>query len=185
MPDIDISPLAVLSSAWLCLMADTQLISAVILPIIIHEAAHIAAMKLFGMRINTLRLEVSGLCIDYCGFYGYRGQFLTAFAGPAAGILYAYAASFLSSRHMSPMLSMSAGISLLFSLFNLLPALPLDGGRMLEAVFGSEYNNAVKYISLAVGALLLTLGVFLLYRHQGAALFIAGSAIIIFNIKHK
>lgn len=185
MPDIDISPLAVLSCAWLCLMTEAELIPAVILPILIHEAAHIAAMKLSGMRINALRLEVSGLCIDYCGFYGYRGQFFIALAGPAAGLVYAYAASFLASRYTSSLLSMSAGVSLLFSLFNLLPALPLDGGRMLEAVFGQYGKNTAKYISLCIGLFISGAGAYLMYCRKGAALFIAGCAIIIFNIKHK
>ena len=50
---------------------------------------------------------------------------------------------------------MSGTVSFLLSIFNLLPVLPLDGGRMTETVLGS---SAARYISRAVSAAVLCFG---------------------------
>ena len=73
---------------------------------------------------------------------------------------------------------LSAGISLLLSLFNLLPILPLDGGRVFSILsselFGSRRGDALtKTVSLTLSTALLMGGTFLMWRGDGTALTLA------------
>ncbi len=151
-------------------------IAAVLLPALIHELGHIAALRVLGLRIRCFRAELRGFCMEYYGECGAVGHALAAAAGPAAGFLWAIGASLLGKR--LDWLNLSAGVSLLLSLFNLLPALPLDGGRILlslSCAFLGERRGVrlTEACSLAVGCLLLSFGVWLMLRGRGIALLTA------------
>ena len=78
-----------------------------------------------------------------------RDMFFVAAAGPAANIVMALAATIL--LYVTPfmpkgfdawwveMLSVGIYLNLLLSLFNMLPILPLDGGRMLVGILPRHY----------------------------------------------
>ncbi len=173
-----ISAPAVVAAALLYYLAPTDKLLAVLLPVIFHELGHILALRLLGLRICRFRVELKGLCMEYRGYAGGLGHALAAVAGPAMGLLYALAASLLAARYNSAWLELTAGVSLLLSAFNLLPALPLDGGRILyhlsAALFGERAAARVTdIVSLAVGTALLGLGAYLMFRGFGLALELA------------
>ena len=70
-----------------------------------------------------------------------------------------------------PVLVSSSGLSLVLSLFNLLPAPPLDGGRIAEALLG---RRACSLLGLITAGLTLSAGLYAVARGYGAALFCAG-----------
>ena len=125
-----ISAGAVLAAALLFFFMDTATLWTIALPVAAHELGHVIALRLLGLRIRGFRAELKGLCIDYCGFCGTAGHLFAAAAGPVDGLLYAFAASYWAKLFQNDTAALSAGISLLLSLFNLLPVLPLDGGRI-------------------------------------------------------
>ena len=173
-----ISAPAVAAAALLYYLAPTDKLLAVLLPVIFHELGHLLALRLLGLRISRFRIDLKGLCMEYRGYAGGLGHALAAAAGPALGLLYALAASLLASRYSSAWLELTAGVSLLLSAFNLLPALPLDGGRILyhlsAALFGERVAARVAdIVSLAVGTVLLGLGAYLMFRGFGLALELA------------
>lgn len=173
-----ISAPAVAAAALLYYLAPTDKLLAVLLPVIFHELGHLLALRLLGLRISRFRIELKGLCMEYRGYASGLGHALAAAAGPALGLLYALAASLLASRYSSAWLELTAGVSLLLSAFNLLPALPLDGGRILyhlsAALFGERAAARVAdVVSLAVGTVLLGLGAYLMFRGFGLALELA------------
>lgn len=187
--NIEISPAAVLLAAGLFLALDAGTFAAVFIPVIVHEAGHIAVMRLLRLRIRSVSADITGLCIGYSGG-GLREEFYTAIAGPAAGLIYAFAVSRLGAVLNNELFCTSAGISLLFSLFNLLPALPLDGGRMLEAVLMANYDiekcdRILRTVGLITGTLLFTAALWLYINHYGAALLPAGVKILGDNIMYK
>ena len=173
-----ISAPAIAAAALLYYLAPIDKLLAVLLPVIFHELGHILALRLLGLKICRFRIELKGLCMEYRGYAVGLGHALAAAAGPAMGLLYALAASLLAARYNSAWLELTAGVSLLLSACNLLPALPLDGGSILDhlaaALFGERAAARVTDLTaLVVGTTLLILGAYLMFRGFGLALELA------------
>ncbi len=169
---------AILLAALIYFIADVDKILAILIPVIIHELGHIFTLRLLGLRINGFRVELKGFCIRYSGYTGALGHAVAAAAGPLFGLMYAMAASVFAEGLGSAWLELSSGVSLLLSLFNLLPALPLDGGRIvyaLSSVLLGETAGArlCNFLSVITGGALLFSGAWLMFHGCGAALELA------------
>jgi Zn-dependent protease len=167
-------------------LMDTGEMLALLLPVLIHELGHLTALKAMGLNIQGFKLELKGCCIEYDGGSGAAGNIAAALAGPFAGILYALAAAYGAERLNSPWLELSAGVSLLLAAFNLLPVLPLDGGRALSfglsALLGEWYGERILYwLGLAVGAVMLGAGIWLMVKGWGVALALAAVWILMYQ----
>lgn len=178
-PRLDISPGAAILAAAVFYLARPEELLAVALPVLAHELGHMAAMAALGLELRCIRAGLDGFILDYAGETGAAGRILTAAAGPLAGLLYALTTSALGKRLDVDWLCLSAGVSLLLSLFNLLPALPLDGGRITEALAASLWGerraeSLCGVLRLAVAVTLLAAGTVLLCQKKGGALLLAG-----------
>lgn len=122
-----------------------------------HELGHLAALLACGVPVRRLRLELGGAVLE-TGAMDYRREILCALAGPAVNLL------LLPLGRRFPMFAV---LSLCLALFNLLPILPLDGGRALRAGLmlttgADRADRILQRISmicaaaLAAGALYLT-----------------------------
>lgn len=183
---IRVSVWAALLWAFLYDLSDPAVLAALLLPAAVHELGHVAALRLMGLRIDSLRLELKGFCIGYSGYTGAMGHALAALCGPVAGLWYAWAASWLGNRLGSSWLCLSAGVSLLLSLFNLLPAMPLDGGRILDclarALLGERRGALLtEGAGLLVGGALLAAGLWLMFEGWGAALAVAALWMLLYQ----
>lgn len=104
----------------------------------LHEAAHIGMAWLTGVKIEEIRLLPFGgsarMENPYC--LPPKQIVLTAAAGPAANLLLAFLWAFLAQiGWIRPTLAWEGmQPNWILSIFNLLPALPLDGGRILFAL---------------------------------------------------
>ena len=142
----------------------------------IHELGHLAAIRLLGAEIRGIRLTVGGMVIDYNGSrLSYFGDMVTALAGPAASILAAVFFSLVARSQPLDGLFYFTGLNLLLGLFNLVPVLPLDGGRavlsLLTAAKGpAEAEMLCGAMTRLFGALLLVLGGWLIVRYQNPSL---------------
>ena len=128
------------------------LIPALAAAAIIHELGHIAAIELCGAKISGIRTEALGLRIDYYGILNRRKRIIIALAGPAAGVLYAFT-SFYVSNHT---FILSCKISAWLTAFNVMPILPLDGGRILIELCN---KHAAKKVSVIVSLCLIVFGI--------------------------
>ena len=165
-----ISPWAALVAGLTVYYSDGKTLLLILLPVLIHEFGHLLCLRLLGCRICALQWELCGLCIRYSGDPGRWGHAVAALAGPIAGLIYAwFAARFGSDGELS------AGISLLLSAFNLIPAQPLDGGRAAQALIGCR---KAKGLSITAAFTTAAVGTVLFVRGKGAALLIAGLCLL-------
>jgi Zn-dependent protease len=99
--------------------------------------------------------------------------FLISAAGPAAqfafGFLVAKSLAYMPEipGNMLYFLAKLIEISLVWSVLNCLPILPLDGGQMLNAILGDQRIRITLWVTLLVAS---GLAVFVLYRSPGSIL---------------
>jgi len=151
---------------------------------ILHELGHLAALRLLRGRVEALRFRLSGAEICYRGTgISYGGEVLLALAGPGMNLLWAAVLALISRWYPEDLLYRFIGCHLVLALFNLLPALPLDGGRVLQSAletrFPLEGEGYARRVSFAVGALLFLLGLYVLLQKGNPTLFSAGGVILL------
>lgn len=123
-----------------------------------HECAHALVARLLGYKVREMELLPFGgvARIERIGDAGPVNELLMASAGPAASLLLA-AAVYCGMAYYP---GWTEGrfyftVNLTLAFFNLLPGLPLDGGRMLRAVLALrlDYGKATLLV-VKVGKLL-------------------------------
>lgn len=157
-----------------------------------HESAHLIAAKLLGVPISEIRLTPFGGMSRIENLYLLEPPRLAciSIAGPAANLLLLFVSSALCHWGLLSAASTISliRINLLLMLFNLLPALPLDGGRILYAIlFRLTSRRRALKIGISAGralaALLLIFSAYGWFLHHAlnlspvfAALFLLSSA---------
>lgn len=128
--------------------------------ILIHELGHALTARKFGAR-SEIVLQAFGGYAAYSGVRLTRPQgFLVTAAGPAVQILLGLVLLQIIPRlpEMSPFgvhfLRTLMWISIVWALLNLLPVLPLDGGRMLDSILGPERIRVTLWVTVIVATLL-------------------------------
>jgi stage IV sporulation protein FB len=132
----------------------------VLVSILVHELGHAAAGRRFGAA-PFIRLHGFGGATFLPGARFSRGQsILVSAAGPAAGLLLGLVV-FLVARAFPdlPYLAERAVadglyVNFFWTLVNLLPIQPLDGGQILGQVLGPARNRITSLIGAAVAAAL-------------------------------
>jgi Zn-dependent protease len=115
------------------------------LAVLLHECAHLIVAWLFHARMSTLNIYPLGAITRTPNQQSRRGAFWIAAAGPALSIalwwgLTALAAT-ITTREVALVLEITGTLSLYLGLINLLPGLPLDGGRMAHVLIRSIYSS--------------------------------------------
>lgn len=173
------------SAAILLFMyVDKDILAAIIIAATVHELAHIITIYVFGLKIKGIQAELSGLRIDYVGLASTRQNVIIATAGPLVGIMYGVLFIKMDSPLNVEFIHLSAQLSLIYSAFNLLPLMPLDGGRILSELsalyFGQNRGEKITvFFSCVVSVMLTMLGLVMMLRGEGGALFAAGVWLLI------
>lgn len=118
--------LSITPGFWLLLAAIWFLDPGILLPALLaatcHELGHCAALRATGTGVRSLRLSALGAELAPGRALPYALELPVALAGPCVSLLCALLAARWGRF-------LFAGLSLALGLFNLLPILPLDGGR--------------------------------------------------------
>lgn len=178
---IRISAGFLLLSALVIFFDNVGLVSACIPVIVVHELGHAAAMRCFGASPVRLNATASGLSLDYNGRISGFAELVAALAGPAAGLTLAVVCSRAGKILDNDNLLLCAGLGVIINFFNLLPCLPLDGGRALHGAF-SGYRMGEKFVSALswITAVAVTIaGLYFAAAGKGVALCAAGGWLII------
>jgi Zn-dependent protease len=142
------------------------------LSIILHELAHAVMARGFGLPIGGITLFIFGGVAELRQEPKTpRSEFWVAIVGPVASILIASAcfAGALGAqagdfRPLTKVLEFLAMTNTVLALFNLVPAFPLDGGRVLRSIIWWRTGNlrrATRIASMfgtAFGVLLILTG---------------------------
>jgi Zn-dependent protease len=144
--------------------------------VVLHEFGHIFAARQFGIKTPDITLLPIGGVASLERMPEEPGrEIIVALAGPLvnlvlAGILFALFPDLISLERLQEMqyapadlISQVALANIVLFVFNLVPAFPMDGGRVLRALFAltMSYNNATRMaasVGQAIAILFAVLG---------------------------
>lgn len=136
--------------------------------VLVHELGHALTARRFGAQ-TAIVLEAFGGYAAYSGAHMTRlRSFLITAAGPAIQILLGVIVLVIynllpeQSENGAHFLETLIGISFFWAILNLLPVLPLDGGRMLNSILGPSRIKITLWVTIivAVGVGLLMFAFF-------------------------
>ena len=137
-----------------------------------HELGHAFVMRHFGDRRVAILLYGGGGLAMGNNFRTRTEQILISLAGPAAGLalgltVMALATSFPPTHYYVAVIVRDVlWINIAWSIVNLLPIIPLDGGRVSEAVLANKgrlslYISLICAIAVAVFGFTVTGSIFM------------------------
>lgn len=133
-----VHPLALLYPLAAAMLGAGSEVTPLLISIILHEGAHLVTAHCLGVSIPKLRVTPFGGAMAMENPYGLSPLRLAtvAAAGPLANLLMLIAAGALAHwRMIGPGFALSLmQTNLVLLTFNLLPALPMDGGRIAYAL---------------------------------------------------
>lgn len=141
-----IEPAFFLGLALALLLVPVQWVIAWILAATVHELSHLLALHLLHVPVCGLTLSLGGARL-HTVLPDNRSAFFAALAGPAGSLLL-----LLISRWLPA----TAVCGLMHGAFNLLPVMPLDGGRAARALLchlfpkGDYYAGILENITVAL-----------------------------------
>lgn len=129
--------------------------------VLIHELAHSVTAQLHGLKVKEITLfMLGGVSIFDGAARTARGEFLITIAGPLTNVIFfgALLGVQLSGvadgyEPASALIQFGVYVNASLAIFNLLPGLPLDGGRVVSSlVWGLSRKKEKPYIATAVAA---------------------------------
>ena len=181
MPRLKIGLTLILLIAGLFLSGNNPwFIAGVLLALAIHEISHILTSNLLGYQVYELKLNIFGGCLTIDPLFGTNPnmEIVIAAAGPAVNFLMALGViylNFLGFHH--DYLEYWRQINVGFALANLIPAYPLDGGRIMHAWLCKATNlktaaRISRGLTMVVALFLITSGILRLFFKTGGFTFL-------------
>jgi len=139
--------------------------------IAVHELGHIFMACLMGIGVYAVRIMPFGLnAVIEEDSAGTLKQLTVHISGPLVNIL-VFAVSMIfdtCSMHGSDRITLVAQVNAYLALFNLLPAMPLDGGNILRIIMAARVgflpaNRHSQKITMAFAALMMLVGMVQFY----------------------
>ena len=154
-----------------------------------HEIAHCAMAAALGYRVREIELLPFGgvARIDRISEAGSISEIMMAAAGPISSLV--MAAVIYLAMHRWPQwslyLSFYLKVNLMLAIFNLLPAMPLDGGRILRALLALhwDYSTATSVVctlSKVMAVALVTVTVLELYLSRTLNITLIIAAVLLY-----
>lgn len=171
-----------LAAGYMLLIGQGMLFAAASVSVMIHECSHALCAKAVGYAPQEIELTPIGavMYLNDEAAMPIVKRMLVILAGPAATLMLTAAAYHAGMLHMAPMevcrVFFLSNLSIL--ILNLLPVLPLDGGKMaLQLLRGVLPRNTaakvMKWAGYSVGAAMVILNVWVCWRYGGLNLSLA------------
>ncbi len=114
---------------------------------LIHEVSHVLCAFFMKVPVSHITVYPFGIAAHLSSGYINHSQkeFFIAFAGPFMNIIMYWLFCFAYLRTNWDLLKFCADVNLAMCATNILPALPLDGGRMLKSILTAKYGILRSY----------------------------------------
>lgn len=109
--------------------------------ILLHELAHVLVGYSLGMKISKIKLNLFGFSAQMHSYKTKKNyiKIITYLAGPVLNLICAII--FFSVMEETEMKANLVYTNILLFVFNLLPIMPLDGGKILKEILKFFYGN--------------------------------------------
>jgi Zn-dependent protease len=155
-----------------------------------HELGHIVAVYVIGGTVRGFEPAPFGFCLRFDGLMGYGCDAAIAAGGGAMNLLLAFILAVAAKCvPAAEVCNRAAGAMLVVGIYSLLPAQPLDGGRVLYALTAWFSDDRLAYLvtraaSIIVGAGLTALGLYILFKTRyNMSILAVGGLILASNIQ--
>jgi Zn-dependent protease len=120
--------------------------------VLVHELGHALVARRLGVEVSGIEMSFFGGAAKMTQLpRSAKDEILIAAAGPAVSLVLGGAGLGLAALFHAPFLAMLGWINLVIAGFNLIPALPMDGGRILRAALAYRMDY-VRATDVAVVA---------------------------------
>ncbi len=120
--------------------------------ILIHEFSHIIVAKLKGSRFNNLQFHIYGAKVELMDLEELtnKDKIIIYIAGAMANIIIMIVSGIISKHSSNEIFDILVNLNFSLAFFNLLPAYPLDGARVMEIILSRKitYKRTQKIISI-------------------------------------
>lgn len=197
--------LFVISYGFISGIASLLLIFILFSIVLLHELSHSVVAIEFGFKVRSITLYPIGGAADVEIGDNPKAELLMAFAGPLFNLLFAWICLILLmfltpnwshylnifapefSLDLFGFLGWIMWINFMLAIFNLLPAFPMDGGRVLRALLAlfMDYLKATKislFIAKILFVVMILVGLFLTmkgYAFNGIMLMFIGMFLLV------
>lgn len=155
--ELTVSPGFLLLAASLYYLGGGGALTAFLTAALAHELGHLTALWLAGAELRRIRVTHCGPVIEYRGALSRRQEMGILAAGPVGGLLFAVFALWMDTDYFA----YAGAIALLSTAFNLLPVMPMDGGRLLKCLLEENLSPVWTERILRLCGNICSLGVFL------------------------
>lgn len=133
--------------------------------IIAHEAAHIVIAKKNGCKFNDIQIHIYGAKAQFVNIeeLSKKEKLQIYLAGPITNFIIIFIFFFISLISHNIWITRMVNININLLIFNLLPAYPLDGSRILEIILSNKmlYKRANSIVSKT--SYIIAIGLFVIF----------------------
>ena len=156
--------------------------------VFLHEVTHILIALKYGCKFYNISFHIFGLNAELSdiNILKDKEKIIIYSSGAAFNIAVAVFLYFLSFKYSNSFIETSINLNIGLAVFNLLPAYPLDGSRILEIILSKKilFKKAQKIISIIsfiIAGLFIVIGIYIyIFIHSLNFSMLIGAIIIIY-----
>ncbi len=153
--------------------------------VLFHEFGHALTAKMFGRKPRIELVAMGGITYHDGEKLPFWKQFLITLDGPIFGLILAFAAGFaqvvITTPALKTILLQTYLINIFWTVINLVPVLPLDGGQLLRIGLEKWFDyKGLRYTFLVSGIIALSASLFFFAFQQ----FLPGAIFFLFAFEN-
>jgi len=155
----------------------------VLISVLIHELGHALSAMMWGQKVQIELTAFGGVTTRQGAPLSPLQDFFIIAMGPTFGFLFAlliYCIAQYVPQMVYGWLYLIVEINVIWSLLNLLPVHPLDGGKLMAIILGMFFGNSGKRFSYFSSAIIAILFAFLMIVYSNP---IVGALFLLFSFE--